>query len=181
MIRVVLDTNIVVSALFSPAGLEDRVLNLGLHGYVQLYISTPVLAEYQRVLTSSKFNFRQTRVRTVLQRIVDGAHTVQPMHGLTVCSDEEDNRVLECAEAAGADFLITGNKRHFPAQWKQTSIVNARQFLEQVFPSSMLIKRPRKDNSLLMLGGDDAAAMPKPMPESIAPSAAGPVFGGRPP
>ncbi|MBV9037914.1 MAG: hypothetical protein JO182_25715 [Acidobacteriaceae bacterium] len=41
---------------------------------------------------------------------------------------EADNRFLECVEAAQADFLITGNKRHFPAEWEGTRIVNAREF-----------------------------------------------------
>ncbi len=119
MIRVVLDTNVVVSAVFSPAGLQDRVLSLGLHGSVQLYISPPLLAEYERVLTSPKFGFRSARVQALLRRIIGSAHMVNPMRELAACSDEEDNRVLECAEAAGADFLVTGNKRHFPEQWKQ--------------------------------------------------------------
>jgi putative PIN family toxin of toxin-antitoxin system len=54
MIRVVLDTNVVVSALLSPAGFEDRALRLALHGHVQLYVSSPILNEYGRVLSSPK-------------------------------------------------------------------------------------------------------------------------------
>src|SRR5438105_6850201 len=75
MIRVVLDTNVIVSALFSPAGFEDRVLKLGLHDYVQLYISQPVLAEYERVLSRPKFDFSKTRVRSTLQQIQNVAQT----------------------------------------------------------------------------------------------------------
>jgi predicted nucleic acid-binding protein len=44
-----------------------------------------------------------------------------------------DNRFLECAESAGADFLVTGNRRHFPKVWKTARIVNAREFLSSVF------------------------------------------------
>jgi uncharacterized protein len=131
MIRVVLDTNVVVSALLSPAGFEERVFKLGLHGHVQLYISSPLLAEYERVLSSPKLGLNSRSIRSALVRIRRAAHNVDPKQRLTVCrQDEDDNRVLECAHAAGADFLITGNKRHFPARWKQTFIVNARQFLE---------------------------------------------------
>lgn len=132
MIRVVLDTNVVVSALLSPAGFEDRVLKLGLHRYVQLYVSPLLLAEYQCVLNSPKLGLSRQSVGSALRRIRSAAHTVDPIRRLAVCRhDEDDNRVLECAHAAGADFLVTGNKRHFPARWKQTLIVNARQFLEQ--------------------------------------------------
>src|ERR1700692_3670909 len=132
MIRVVVDTNVVVSALLSPAGFEDRVLKLGLHRYVQLYISPPLFAEYESVLNSPRLGLSKRSVRSALSRIRAAAHSVDPIRKLAVCRhDEDDNRVLECAHAAGTDFLITGNKRHFPARWKQTLIVNARQFLEQ--------------------------------------------------
>ena len=47
-----------------------------------------------------------------------------------ISTHEPDNRFLECAEAAAADFLVTGNTRHFPKSWKTTKIVNARQFLD---------------------------------------------------
>ena len=50
MIRVVLDTNVVVSALLKPAGLEAAVLLLCLRREIALFLSPPILAEYQRVL-----------------------------------------------------------------------------------------------------------------------------------
>jgi len=59
---------------------------------------------------------------------------VHPVHTVTASPDESDNRFLECAETIDAEFLITGNKRHFPKAWKGTKIVNAREFLEQVVP-----------------------------------------------
>jgi len=59
---------------------------------------------------------------------------VRPQHKLKVASDPDDNRFLECAEASGANYLVTGNKRHFPRQWKQTLVVNARELLEWTVP-----------------------------------------------
>ena len=56
---------------------------------------------------------------------------------LSVSNDEPDNRFLECAETAHAEFLITGNKRHFPRQWKITEVVNAREFLGLIGPSRL--------------------------------------------
>jgi predicted nucleic acid-binding protein len=44
--------------------------------------------------------------------------------------DPEDNRFLECAEAARADYLATGSKRHFPRNRRQTLVVNARELIE---------------------------------------------------
>ena len=130
MIRIVLDTNIVVSALLSSAGFEDRVVKLALRGHVQLYVSLPIITEYYRVLSSPKFGFSKSEVRRILTRIHNCGHTVRPMRTLTKCQHEEDNRFLECAEVGGADFLVTGNARHFPKDYKTTKIVNARQLLE---------------------------------------------------
>jgi predicted nucleic acid-binding protein len=60
------------------------------------------------------------------------AHLVAPIRTLSVSPDESDNRFLECAEAAGADWLVTGNTRHYPRRHKGTLIVTGRQFLDRV-------------------------------------------------
>lgn len=57
---------------------------------------------------------------------------IVPAITLAVSPDERDNRFLECAESAGADFLVTGNRRHFPAVWKTTRIVSTRELIEAV-------------------------------------------------
>jgi predicted nucleic acid-binding protein len=51
-----------------------------------------------------------------------------------VCPDADDNRFLECADAANADYPITGNLKHFPDRWKRTKIVNSLTFLELIAP-----------------------------------------------
>jgi predicted nucleic acid-binding protein len=60
---------------------------------------------------------------------------VRPAHLVSESTHDADNRFLECAEAAGADFLVTGNKRHFPRRWEKTQFVNARELLGMVGPS----------------------------------------------
>ena len=55
-----------------------------------------------------------------------------PARALGVCADPEDNIFLECAEAARAHYLVTGNQKHFPAKWADTQIVTARRFLDEV-------------------------------------------------
>jgi len=62
--------------------------------------------------------------------IVATAEVIVPTVQLAICRHEPDNRFLECAEAARAEFLITGNTRHFPKQHHTTRILNAREFLE---------------------------------------------------
>jgi predicted nucleic acid-binding protein len=53
---------------------------------------------------------------------------------LKVTLHPADDRFLECADVARADYLVTGNKRHFPKSWRQTLIVNARELLEWIAP-----------------------------------------------
>jgi uncharacterized protein len=144
MIRVVFDTNVVISAHIYAGGLQHRVLKLGLEGHARLYVSSELAQEYERVLKEPRLNFPKPVIRSFLRRLREVATMVEPMRRLAACSDEDDNRALECADAAGADFLVTGNKQHFPPHWKQTQIVNGREFLERAFPRSTKTLRPRK-------------------------------------
>ena len=68
----------------------------------------------------------------LLQLLKDQATMVTPRDIVTESKDEPDNRFLECAEEADADYLVTGNKRHFPKSWKSTRIVNSREFIQVV-------------------------------------------------
>jgi predicted nucleic acid-binding protein len=51
-----------------------------------------------------------------------------------VTRDPDDNKFLECADAARADYLVTGNQRHFPRFWKQTKVITSREFISIVAP-----------------------------------------------
>lgn len=130
MLRLVLDTNVVVSALLKPQGLEDQVLRLGLAGKAHLCVSPTVLAEYALVLARPRLKLRQEEVNTALNRLHQASTVVHPTFVLEVCRHEPDNRFLECAEAAAADYLVTGNTRHFPKKYKSIKVVTTRQFLE---------------------------------------------------
>jgi putative PIN family toxin of toxin-antitoxin system len=129
MARVVLDTNIVVSACLSPEGAPATIVELALLGAFTLCVSSAVLAEYREVLARSKFARQTERIEVVLEGIEDVALAVVPVGTLNISPDDEDNRLLECAQAAQADFLVTGNPKHFPTQLGETRIVIPRDFL----------------------------------------------------
>ena len=128
--RVVLDTNVVVSALLKPQGLEDQVLRLALAGRLLLCVSQAVLAEYARVLPAPKFKLRPEEITVTLKHLEKASSIFHTTHTLKISDHEPDNRFYECADAAGADFLITGNLKHFKKDYKNTRIVNARQLLD---------------------------------------------------
>jgi predicted nucleic acid-binding protein len=73
--------------------------------------------------------------------IRSAARIVRPQHEWKVTVDPADNRFLECAESARADYLVSGNKRHFPKSWRQTWIVNARELVEWITPDLRRWKR----------------------------------------
>lgn len=127
-----LDTNVVVSAHLNDEGHERHVLDLVLAAKLQLAVSSVILAEYEGVLRRPKFGIDPKLVTRSLRQMRSGARIVKPQRELTVATDAADNRFLECAQAARADYLVTGNKRHFPKSWRQTIVVNARELVEWI-------------------------------------------------
>jgi uncharacterized protein len=61
-------------------------------------------------------------------------HIVAPPRHLGVASDPDDNMFLECADIAKADYLVTGNQKHFPIFWKKTKVITPREFISLVAP-----------------------------------------------
>jgi uncharacterized protein len=134
IIRVVLDTNVVVSAHLNSEGYERHVLDLALAGKIRLFASEAILAEYEGVLRRPKFAIAVGHVAKSLRLLRFTARIVEPRRELRVARDRADNRFLECAEAARADYLVTGNKRHFPETWRQTLVVNSKELIEWITP-----------------------------------------------
>jgi putative PIN family toxin of toxin-antitoxin system len=134
MIGVVLDTNVVVSALLNDEGTEATVVDLAVSGEVRLFASKAILSEYEEILSRPKFalSIHPDQIQALMSSLHAVAVMAESEERLTVSQHEPDNRFLECAEAAQADFLVTGNKRHFPAEWKATRIVNARELFSLI-------------------------------------------------
>ncbi len=99
MLRVVLDTNIVISALLSAKGLEACVLSLALNRRVVLVVSPAILREYKAVRRRPRFRFDPDMVSAFLVRLLKCCLVVHPRLALEVSPDESDNRFLECARA----------------------------------------------------------------------------------
>jgi putative PIN family toxin of toxin-antitoxin system len=133
-LRLVIDTNIVVSAAIKPDGLQRTVLLLAITKPARLYLSTAILAEYRDVLSRPELQIRKGLRQQLLNLIAKRAHPVTPARKIAVTSDPDDNIFLECADAARADYLVTGNTRHFPRFWKKTKIISSREFLSVVAP-----------------------------------------------
>ena len=133
-LRLVIDTNIVISAALRPDGLQRTVFLLATTKPARLYVSKPVLLEYQDVLSRPELKIRKGLQRQLLDLIGYRAQIVSPVRPLHVTSDPDDNIFIECADAARADYLVTGNPRHFPKFWKKTKVITSREFMDIVAP-----------------------------------------------
>jgi len=132
MIRIVVDTNVVVSGMLSDEGLPAAILDLAANNKVLMIVSQEVLVEYEAVLRRPRFKIAASRIDQVLSTIRSTSRLVKPGRRLSISRDESDNRFYECAEAGKANFLITGNAKHFPVDHKGTMIVTPRAFIELI-------------------------------------------------
>ena len=109
---VVCDTNVLVSALLFPGGPPDEILKLVRDGNIKLAISMEICIELKGVLRK-KFEMPEKDVREVIKSIREISFLVQPKEKISLIKeDPADNRILECAVAADADYIISGDLKH---------------------------------------------------------------------
>lgn len=133
-LRLVIDTNVLVSAALKSEGLQRTTLLLSITKPARLYVSPPILEEYAEVLSRPELSIRKGLRLQLLQLVKNRRHLVSPSRRIEVTSDPDDNIFVECADAARADYLVTGNRRHFPPFWKNTKIITPREFVTLVAP-----------------------------------------------
>jgi uncharacterized protein len=129
-VKVVVDTNVLVSALVFPGGAPEQVYRLAIEGGITLIASPPLLAEVGRVLTE-KFGWQDDYVRAALAQIVRIGEIVEPVELVDVIADDpDDDRVLEAAQTAGAGFIVSGD-RHLLSlgRWGEVAILSPAEFL----------------------------------------------------
>lgn len=129
MIRAVLDTNVVVSALISPSGPLADLLDLAALWHFRCYLSEEILDEYREVLGRAHLNLDEHKTFRAIERLKEAAVLVRPQKKLLVCTDFGDNKFLECALEARADYIVTGNVRHFPVRFQDVRVIIPRRFL----------------------------------------------------
>jgi putative PIN family toxin of toxin-antitoxin system len=126
--RVVIDANVYISALVF-GGVPQKVIDLIETQGASLFVSPPIMDEVTEVLIR-KFDWTRAEVEQFLPPLWRRCVVIRPLERIEISKDPDDNRVLECAEAAKADLLVTGNARHFPEFHKTTKIISPRQFLD---------------------------------------------------
>jgi putative PIN family toxin of toxin-antitoxin system len=110
---IVLDTNIIVSALITPFGNASRILDMVISGDLAVLYDDRIITEYREVLVRKKFGFAEKDVHMLIEQIeAEGLRIASTVYNKTL-PDKDDIPFLEVALSGKADALITGNKRHF--------------------------------------------------------------------
>jgi putative PIN family toxin of toxin-antitoxin system len=112
-VRLVLDTNVLVSALLSPRGAPARVLDRIFMGDHVLLLDDRILAEYAEVLARPRFGFAPRDVAALLAWIEAWGEPVAAEPLRIRLADPDDLPFVEVAVTGRADALVTGNPRHF--------------------------------------------------------------------
>ena len=114
--RIVLDTNVLVSGFLSPHGPPGAILRSVLAGSITLCFDERILGEYREVLTRGSLALDGERVGAVLEFVeANGESVLAEAFGVAL-PDAADTMFVEVASAAGADCVVTGNRKHFPAE-----------------------------------------------------------------
>ena len=108
--KVVLDTNILISAFVFPGGPPEDVFRAALEGRIELVTSPPLLAGFGRVL-SSKFGWEPSIAEQAVAQIARVVTVVRPKERMVeIVDDPDDDRVLEAAIVGGADVIVSGDR-----------------------------------------------------------------------
>jgi putative PIN family toxin of toxin-antitoxin system len=113
-VRIVLDTNVLVAGLLSPFGPPGEIVRMVSSGELTLSPDARVLSEYAEVLRRPKFGFDEDAVAALLDYVEYRGLMVASSPLLEALPDTDDEPFLEIALACGAEYLITGNRVHFP-------------------------------------------------------------------
>ena len=135
MLKIVIDTNVVVSALIRPQSTPALILSLILQKHCTLCLSDDIFTEYREVLARDKFKaLDKAGVTEILSVLKEQALWIAPKPLIAeVVADISDKIFLECAFTAKADFIITGNKKHFPFdKFKTSKIATPREFIDNL-------------------------------------------------
>jgi uncharacterized protein len=134
MQKIVIDTNVFVSALIQQGYPFHIIAELFIENKIILCVSDELLQEYFEVLNRDKFNKYHEfiiKARQLLADIEEKSIKFHPKIKLHVISDKDDNKLLELADECHADFLITGNTNDFTMpKYKETRIVTPKDYWE---------------------------------------------------
>ncbi|MBN2014435.1 MAG: putative toxin-antitoxin system toxin component, PIN family [Candidatus Altiarchaeota archaeon] len=111
MIKAVLDTNIHISAFIKYGGKEWRILEKAVNQEITLSTSEDLLDEFRKVMIKPKFRYNTNQINEMIHLLLAISHLTTPEKKITaIKEDPADNKILECAKAGKADYIVSGDK-----------------------------------------------------------------------
>lgn len=133
-VKVVFDANIYLSAIIF-GGNPRQCLELVRHKEIKLYTSYPILLEVAKNL-QNKFNWTRKDSEEVIKGIGEFMILITPQTTIKVIkTHSQDNKILETAKEAGADYIISGDKKHLLSlkKFRNITIISAKEFLDSYY------------------------------------------------
>ncbi|HIJ57009.1 MAG TPA: putative toxin-antitoxin system toxin component, PIN family [Deltaproteobacteria bacterium] len=129
--KIVLDTNVLVSGLLSPFGPSGEIVRMLFSGELVLHIDARILSEYQDVLNRSKFKFNKDHIGVLIDFIRQYGQFISSSPLKNRLPDPDDEPFLEVAIAGKVKSLVTGNTVHYPSLPREgINIFSPSEFLE---------------------------------------------------
>lgn len=144
--RVVLDTNVVVSAFLSPSGVPAQIIEEWQRQAFEVAASEPLITEYRRALlypgVAARHRLSADDVADTIEDMQQLVVMVSPQETLfAVVDDPDDNRVLECAVAGDVEYIVSGDA-HLLAlqQFRDIQVLSPAAFL-------VVLRQAKQDNT----------------------------------
>lgn len=129
--RIVLDTNVLVSGMLTPFGLCGEIIRMLTGNELTLCIDARIIFEYQDVLHRSKFDIDTDMIDIFIEYIWNTAEACSTNPLSTLLPDPDDSPFMEVAISAKVDCLVTGNLKHFPEECRSgIQVLSPREFLD---------------------------------------------------
>jgi putative PIN family toxin of toxin-antitoxin system len=131
MIRLVIDSNVFVSALISSRSIPALLLDEAGIKY-SLFISKEILSEVEDVISRKKFGFTKQKISLAMEAILSFSEIINPEIKVDVIkSDPDDNKILECAIACNAQYIVSGDSHLLDLrEYESIKIINPKTALE---------------------------------------------------
>ena len=127
--KIVVDTNVIVSALMNSNGVPARIITMILDKKLEVNFDNRIVFEYADVLSREEFGFTSEMIAKFIDHIKNNGSYVNSDSSKINFTDETDKKFYEVYKSAKAQYLITGNIKHFP---NEPRIVTPRKFLDLI-------------------------------------------------
>jgi putative PIN family toxin of toxin-antitoxin system len=126
--KIVLDTNVIVSALINSNGMPGKILALVLGGRIKILYDNRIIFEYIDVLSRKNFGFNEEIINDMIDYFKNDGEFINSEYSNVMFIDETDKKFYEVFKSGEAEYLITGNIKHFP---KENGIIIPKEFIEK--------------------------------------------------